>query len=99
MSHSRLLGALVRWRERATERRRLEAERLKGPHPRAGGWYVVGGLGHLYFNRSGEEPPVPRPVCGAASLDGAAPMDINTGDLVCPACDAHLHDVYFVQIA
>jgi hypothetical protein len=97
MSPIRLSGVLDRWRARTAERRRLETERL-GRHPRAGSWYVVDDLGHLYLNWPGDEPPPAKPVCGSPSVDGARQMDINAGDTVCLACDTYLHDVYLVQI-
>ena len=98
MDLTRLLGSFGRSRATAAERRRLAIEIREGPDPRAGAWYMIGDLGHLYLNRSGDEPPVARPVCGVAPVDGARSMDVNAGDDVCPDCDAYLHDRYLVQV-
>lgn len=43
------------------------------------------------------EPPVALPVCGAATVPDARPMDVRAGDAVCPACDTYLREVYLVQ--
>ena len=94
MGQFNLLGFIGRRRARTAKRRRLEAERLAGPHPRAGHWYVVGGLGHLYLNPARDEPDGPAsPVCDVAPIDGAPKMNVNAGDPVCPNCDAYLYEV------